>query len=356
MQITYSLPGTGVHRREDRRYSVKSRFCELLTQRAWTISSTLATIFVFALALIASNSYADEADKDATEATITCTYFSGGPITKTVDPSGRFVGDQCCGRYDAFDFAERLLDEEGTVVVGRIENVMELPETLLVRRDVQATVQLHKVFRYTAKVPAPKIQIRLSSDMFVWPETGESRINARQALVNEHERKVRLLLDRGRSLDEKLERGVLDDEAYLTEKSLLETEYKRLGSLTWEWDGEIGSRVKRSRMEPFLNCDNGGFTLDRGGVLEVGGTYLFALEEVTRDAGIEYLLKDTEKWNVFEGEEMDEIVYALITTRACLNLPELLYDSEAEDAFVVIDFCARWARGSTRPNEISRRR
>ena len=80
-----------------------------------------------------------------------------------------------------------------------------------------------------------------------------------------------------------------------------------------------------------------------GDALEVGGTYLFALDEVANNGGIEYRLHDKAKWNVFEGEEMDDIVHALTLTRVCLNWPELVYDEENE--FARIGICTTWARG-----------
>ena len=320
------------------------------------IAFTSIALSTSMLKLMASE-FIFEVERNETDATITCMYFDGGEKTRTMDLSWQFDGDLCCGRYDAFGMAERLLDEGESVVVGRIEDAKELPETLLVRRDVAATVEVQEVFRHTAKEPAPRIQVRLSSDMFLWPETQQARIVARQGLINEHERKRDSLVARGRSLDEELASGILDEDSYRTEISLLEAEYLRIGNLRWEWDGEKNSRVRRTRADPFPNCDNGRFTLDRGGALEVGGTYLFALDEVANNGGIEYRLHDMDydaKWNVFEGEEMDDIVHALTLTNACLNWPELVFDEE--NGFVMINICATWARGVTRPNQVRHRR
>lgn len=313
---------------------------------AWT---PRALGLVLALAAVASN--ASESKAGPSTVTIECGIPDRHP--KVVDTSRCFVGDLCCCRYDAFDLADLLLSEEETVISGRIEEVVGLPETLLVRHDVQATVAVHKVFRSGASPPARTIQVRLSSDMFVWPEAGVSRILARQAMVNEHERQERSILERRRLLDAELASGELDEEGYGKATAQLRAERKRLGQLRWDWEGEMGV-FTRSRQDPFPNCDNGVFTMDRDGSLEVGGTYLFALEQATVDTEGEYRLSDDARWNVFSGDEMADIVHALTYTNACLSWPEIVYGPENE--FVVINICATWARGSTRPHEVTRRR
>ncbi len=118
--------------------------------------------------------------------------------------------------------------------------------------------------------------------------------------------------------------------------------------------GRRGRLVKRRlREDPFPNCDNGVFTLERGGALEVGGTYLFSVEHATPE-GVGYRLSDNADWNVFWGDEMEEVVHALSYTNACLSWPEVVYGPENE--FVAIDICADWARGRTMPHEVGRRR
>ena len=72
--------------------------------------------------------------------------------------------------------------------------------------------------------------------MFIWPETRESRTIARQAIIDEHKAKVYSIPDSHHSLDEAFESGILGEDAYLTEKSLLKAERERLGNLRWDWD------------------------------------------------------------------------------------------------------------------------
>ena len=255
---------------------------------------------------------ADEGDAGGTTITLECGMYEERH-TKSVDTSRCFVGDLCCCRYDAFDFADLLLTEEETVLVGRIEDVAGLPESLLVRRDVRATVAVHGVFRSGANPPRPSIHVVMSSDMFLWPETGESRIVARQAMAREH------------------------------------------GQLRWDWEGETGSVRKRYRQDPFPNCDSGVFTIDRDGALEVGGTYLFALKDhPIREGHVEYQLSDNDRWNVFRGDEMDDVVHALNYTNICLSSSEIVYGPENEH--VAIDICADYARGRTMPGDVGRRR
>ena len=130
--------------------------------------------------------------------------------TKEVDTSRCFVGDLCCCQYDAFDFANLLLTEGETVVSGRIEAVAGLPDSLLVRRDVRATIAVDGVFRTDANAPPPTMEVRLTSDMFLWPDAGVSRIAARQAMHRAHEAKEHAILERRRSLDAKRATGDLD--------------------------------------------------------------------------------------------------------------------------------------------------
>lgn len=308
-------------------------------------------LLVATMPAMASNG-GDESTGGRTTTTIECG-IPGERRSQLVDMSRCFVGDLCCCRYDAFDLADLLLTEEETVLVGRVEEVAGLPESLMVRRDVQATIGIHKVFRNAASTPPPKIRIRLSSDMFLWPETGASRIVARQAMAGEHEAMDSSIRERLESLEAAWTNGEIDSEAYGNEKSRLAAESERTGELRWDWEGELGV-VWRRRAEPFPNCDNGVFTVDRGGALEVGGTYLLVLNEANGEADVEYLLSDNAPWNVFTGEEMDEIVHALSYTNACLSWPEIVYGPENEH--VAISICADWARGRTLPYEVGRRR
>ena len=94
--------------------------------------------------------------------------------------------------------------------------------------------------------------------------------------------------------------------------------------------------------------------MDRDGALEIGGRYLFALRDAVGESRSEYALSDRDEWNVFWGDEMDEIVHALTYTNACLSWPEIVYGPENEH--VAIDICASWARGRTLPQEVRRRR
>lgn len=263
---------------------------------------------------------------------------------KVVDTLRCFVGDLCCCRYDAFDLAELLRTESETVLSGRIERVEGLPESLLVRRDVQATILVEEVFRRGRSEPQPRVAVGLSSDMFAWPETGESRIVARQTMASEHERKVKSLWQRYQSLD---------PDTDSVARTRLAAERERLGTLRWDWEGEMGV-IRRPREEPFPNCGNGVFTLDRGGALEVGGTYLFALDDAADEGESEYRLSDKDDWNVFAGDEMVEVVHALTYINACLSWPEIVYGPENE--YLAIDICGGWARGSTMPHQVGRRR
>ena len=297
------------------------------------------------LVLAAVDATAGQGDAGGTSTTtIECGYPGVDRHSKVVDAARCFVGDLCCCRYDAFDFAELLLTESDTVLSGRIEHVAGLPASLLVRRELQATIMVEEVFRSGESEPPTKVEVRLSSDMFVWPETGESRIVARQAMASEHEAKVGSLWRRLRSLD---------PDADATARSRLNAERERLGTLRWDWEGEIGV-IERTGEEPFPNCGNGVFTVERGGALEAGGTYLFALDDATGEEVLEYRLPDNERWNVFWGDEMDEVVHALAYTKGCLSWPEIVYGPENE--YLAIDICVPWARGRTLPNEVGRRR
>ena len=223
---------------------------------------------------------------------------------------------------------------------------------MLVRRDVNAVIFVEKVFHGNQIKPSSKIDVRLTSDMFIWEETGQSRIVARQTLANEHDAKSKDIWQRFQELDERNSRGEIDAEEYERIAGELKAERKQLGYLRWDWEGEMGV-ITSGRDGPNSNCYDGRFTTDRFGALEVGPTYLFGLDKASRGADGVYFLSDKERWNIFWGDEMDEVVLALESTIACLSWPEIVYEPENES--IAIGICSDWARGSHRPWSVKRR-
>lgn len=281
-----------------------------------------------------------------------CGYPDVDRHTKTVDASRCFAGDLCCCNFDAFYFADFLLSQRKSVFTGRIEEVQELPDTMLVRRDVIATIVIEKVFGGNKINSLSKIHVRLSSDMFIWEETGQSRIVARQTLANDHESKVRAIVERRHKLKERNAKGDIDHNEYEEATIQLEAEREELGHLRWDWEGEIGV-ITIGTDGPVPNCNNGRFTTDRFGALEVGPTYLFALDQAINETDGVYLLSDELPWSIFWGHEMNDVVRALTFTIRCLNWPQIVY--EPEDEYVAISICSDWARGANRPWSVKRR-
>lgn len=291
------------------------------------------------VALLAVGTDADECATDGTTITMECGYTLHGTgsweslgrpdtdtrtYTRTVDPSRCFVGDLCCCQYDAFDMAFMLLAERETkagetVLLGRIEDVRGLPDSPFVRRDARATVAVEKVFRSRANAPEPRIGVRVSSDMFLWPETGRSRIATRRAIRREHR------------------------------------EGDRPGNAPdVDWEGEI-RLIPNGSLFPDAQCGHSGaFAEDRGGALEVGGTYLLALAAASGEAGVDYVLYDDD-WTVFAGDEMDEVVHALDYTVGCLRWP-VIASAPEDELIAALDICFHAARGMTWPHEIKRHR
>lgn len=296
----------------------------------------------------------NESDDGSNIVTLECLHY--GKVverrSKTVDTTRCFYGDLCCCNLDAFDIANLLLKNRDSVFTGRIEEVQDLPETLLVRRDVNAVIHVEKVFRGNQIKPSSKIDVRLTSDMFIWEETGQSRIVARQTLANEHDAKSKDIWQRFQELDERNSRGEIDAEEYERIAGELKAERKQLGYLRWDWEGEMGV-ITSGKDGPNTNCYDGRFTTDRFGALAVGPTYLFGLDKANREADGVELLSDKERWNIFWGDEMDEVVLALESTNACLSWPEIVYEPENES--VAIGICSDWARGSHRSWSVKRR-
>ena len=293
-------------------------------------------------------------NENGTTVTLECRYHRHGveKHIKTVDTSRCFYGDLCCCNLDAFDIADLLLTERESVFTGRIEEVQALPESLLVRRDVNAVIHIEKVFRGNEIKPSSKIDVRLTSDMFIWEQTGQSRIVARQTLANEHDAKSMAIYERLNELAERNTRGELEADEYARLKGELESEWEQLEELRWDWEGEIGV-ITSGRDGPATNCNDGRFTTDRFGVLRVGTPYLFALDISSTVTDDVYHISDKLWWSIFWGDEMNDVVHALNYTSSCLSWPEIVYEPGNEQ--VAIDICADWARGATRPGIISRR-
>ena len=310
------------------------------------------TLCVLVSSVTMVDSKNNESEEGSKTVKVECGYPGVDRHTKTVDVSRCFYGDFCCCNFDAFDLADLLLTGRESVFTGRIEIVEELPETLLVRRDVRATISVEKVFRGNNVKPSSTIQMRLSSDMFVWEETGQSRIVARQTLANEHEAMQETIVDRYRALTERNSQGDMDENEYKKATVQLEAGMQQLGELRWDWEGEIGM-IFSGRDGPIPNCNNGLFTTDRFGALEVGPTYLFAMDKSSTEIDGVYQLSDKLPWSVFWGDEMKDVVLALTTTNVCLSWPEMVFEHENE--FVEIGVCSAWARGSNRPWTIKRR-
>ena len=271
-----------------------------------------------------------------------------------------FVGDRVCVD-DAFDLAKNTLHpnhwisprthEVLLVATGTIEDVHGLPDSPLVEHEVRATFAIDELYRYQTEPivpdwkyffdrsfaraseaqsdgdtpwtfgareydldeahpyrptrfvgewvrgrlgigPRKRITLHLSSDMFIWPGSGTARGVARMGSAERerHERNTRST----DALVARLEAGELDRE-----------EHRRL--------------LRENYEHPL---DGGRFAEDRGGALEVGGRYLFALGE--RVDGTQDAYRFTEsahhqaKWRVFWGGEMEDVVRALKELADCL--------------------------------------
>lgn len=294
----------------------------------------------------------DVTGENSTTVMLECDLHGIKKHVKTIDVSRCFYGDLCCCNFDAFDIADLLLTYRESIFTGRIVEVQELPDTLLVRRDVNAIIYVEKVFRGDKIKPNSKIHVRLTSDMFIWEDTGQSRIVARQTLANEHDAKSEAIWLRFQELDERNSRGEIDANEYDRLASELGAEYEQLGSLRWDWEGEVG-KITRGRDGPARNCNDGRFTTDRFGALEIGATFLFSLDKGSEAAVGVHSLSDNQLWGTFGGDEMNDVIHALDYTNTCLSWPQIAYEPEEE--YVAIDICADWARGVTRPGTISRR-
>ena len=297
-----------------------------------------------------------------------------------------FVGDRLC-LDDAFDLAKDLLRRNWyrgnrkdllLVATGTIEDVHGLPDSLAIERPVRATFAIDWLHRYQTErtvlwMPLfeksfararggelwpgqfdledgadttrfvdewvhgrmgtgarKRISIQLSSDMFVWPASGTSRGVARMG-SEERERHNRTKR-RNEDLIARLEAGALERE-----------EHRRL--LLDFKDGPV---------------DGGRFVEDRGGALEVGGRYLFALSEKVDGDEDAYCFDEAAHynttWRVFWGEEMQDVDRALRELASCLLPLTVLEDPPEEHyAWSICEAAARY-RGTERKPVVVRQR
>ena len=269
-----------------------------------------------------------------------------------------FGGDRLCVD-DAFDLAKEMLDRNHwelrddvlLVASGTIEDVQSLPSSLAVEREVRATFAIDWLYRYQTEHDVPdwkyffdksfawaseaysdgaapvralgaraydldgahpfrptrfvdewvrgrmgngprkRIAIHLSSDLFLWPASGMARGVARMG--SEERERHESAIRRTEALVAKLEAGELGDE-----------EHRRL---LWE-DFE------------HRHLEGGRLVEDRGGALEVGGRYLFALGDIVDGAQDAYRFEERARtrWRVFWGDELEDVGRALSEIGKCL--------------------------------------
>ena len=311
------------------------------------------------------------------------------PVTPGCDGGKRqrcFVGDPLCLR-DAFDLAKDMLrgDDLLLVATGTIEGVHGLPDSLEVERDVRATFTIDGLHRYQTEHdipdwvsvfekslararkayfddssarsrefgveqlrlddehpfgpmrlayesvrgidgmgPAKRIAIHLSSRLFVWPATGTARGVAR---LGSDERELH------GSAEGRIDALATRPEA----RKLKREEHERL---LLESAGDGAAR-------------GGRFAEDRGGALEVGGRYLFALGE--RVDGDRDAYRFTENahttWRVFWGDEMEDVDRAVRALANCVGAFETLDDPVWR---ICLD-AARYSDAQSRPAVLRQR-
>lgn len=342
-----------------------------------------------------------------------------------------FVGDVSC-QHDAFDFAGDLLDESSDlllVVSGRINSVEGMPDTILIRRDVQANFIVDWIHRYQDNIfdadwmhryersikraqvahgykrhegkdlgevgfgerklilddgpflaseafifdwvgsvlgaPTKTITIQLTSDMFLWPETGTSRIVARRILDKPFDEGRKKFRQEIAELDRRLEASLIDADEYRAAESDLKARLRRLlasqpqRQLDGVWKlSESSARTRRSQLIDVAggaatHTYGGSFTHHRGGALEVGARYLFALRERINGAADSYHFRDFDDWKVFWGDEMREVDWALHAIHNCHRMTSILHDPK--NGVHAGGVCVNYARGLARGNDIRRR-
>ena len=265
------------------------------------------------------------------------------------------------------------------VATGTVEDVHGLPDSLAIERPVRATFAIDWLHRYQTERtvlwmplfekafarargaedlwpgqfdldggrrdptrfvdewvhgrmgtgPRKRISIQLSSDLFVWPASGTSRGVARMG-SEERERHDRT--KRTEALIARLEAGELARE-----------EHRRL--LLDFKDSPV---------------DGGRFVKDRGGALEVGGRYLFALSEEVDGDEDAYRFDEAAHynttWRVFWGEEMQDVDRAMRELASCLLPLTVLEDPPEEHyAWSICEAAARY-RGAERKPVVVRQR
>ena len=301
-----------------------------------------------------------------------------------------FVGDRLC-MDDAFDLAKEMLRSNDRdwvrsndlllVATGTIEDAHGLPESLDAEREVRATFAIDWLHRYQTERsinwmprfeksfarargarevrlgqfdlpgewanptrfvdewvrgrmgvgPRKRIAIHLSSNLFVWPESGTSRGVAR--MDREERERNEETKRRTEALATRLEAGALGREEH---RRLLVEDFN---------DGPV---------------DGGRFVEDRGGALQVGGRYLFALSERVEGDEDAYRFEEAAHyhttWRVFWGGEMQDVDRAMREIASCL-LPLTILPAPPEEqyAWSICEAAARY-RGAEREPVVVRQR